>query len=88
MFLTQIFLCLGIHTNPLPLSPPSPQTHRQNPLSVTKIFVMLMLPEQITNVYSFQLKLGFSFNLILKRKHLIHFLPFVPYVYKSKLQIR
>ena len=38
MFLTQIFLCLGIHTNPLPLSPPSPQTHRQNPLSVTKNF--------------------------------------------------
>ena len=36
-------------------------------------------------MYCFQLELGFSFNVILQRKYLLHFPSFVPDVYKINL---
>ena len=42
--------------------------------------------KQIPNIYCFQMQLDFSFNLILERKHLIHFSAFISHVYVYKLK--
>ena len=76
-----------LHPNPLPPHRPLPHIHSENSISVTKPFCQCWCSQRKWQMYCFQLHLDFSFNLILGRKHLLCFLPFVPHVYKVKLHM-
>ena len=84
--LSQLSLCQGLQDSTYPFLQPDTQTHFKSTKCDKSFWSMLMLPKQYNKfIYCFQLQLNFSFNLILERKHLIHFSAFISH--KLKLWI-